>query len=158
MIQWQAWNEDIGGNNNLPDNNEFFFNWNPATQTLGRSGIHHDTLGSFNWMMYQDVAGLQPRLDDTIELWPIDMGLDHFAVDNLSYHGSNVTIVWQRPGGTTYYPAAPAGYSLYVDGQLAFTVDDLAHVTWDSNTGAVSVLDGSATNVLSHSAVPLAAA
>ena len=31
---------------------------------------------------------------------------------------------------------------LYVDGQRAFTVDDLAHVTWDSGTGAVTVLDG----------------
>ena len=39
------------------------------------------------------------------------------------------------------------GYSLYVDGQRAFTVDDLAHVTWNSGTGAVSVLDGSATTV-----------
>jgi hypothetical protein len=109
-------------------------------------------------MIFEDVAGLQPRLDDVVELWPIDMGFDHFAVNNLSYHGSDVTIVWQRPGGTTYYPLAPAGYSLYVDGQRAFTVDDLAHVTWDSRSGAVSVRDGSATHVLFEAHVPVKAA
>ena len=34
MIEWLTWNEDINGNNQLPDNNEFYFNWNPTTQTL----------------------------------------------------------------------------------------------------------------------------
>ena len=75
LIAWLSWNEDINGDNRFPDNNEFFFNWNPTTQTLGRSGIHHDVLGSYNWMFYQDVAGLQPRVDGIVELWPIDMGL-----------------------------------------------------------------------------------
>jgi hypothetical protein len=158
MIEWQAWNEYIGGDNRFPDNNEYFFNWDPATQTLGRSGIHHDTLGSFNWMMYQDVAGLQPRLDDQLELWPIDMGLDHFAVDNMSYHGSNLTIVWQKPGAPTYYPTAPAGYSVYVDGKRAFTVDDLAHVKWNPRTGAVHILDHSRTAVLYRTRARLLAA
>jgi hypothetical protein len=114
LIEWLSWNEDINGDNRFPDNNEFFFNWDPATQTFGRSGIHHDTLGSFNWMMFQDVAGLQPRAGNTIELWPVDMGYDHFTVNNVSYHGSNITIVWQKPGGTRFYPMAPMGYSLYV--------------------------------------------
>jgi hypothetical protein len=144
LIEWLSWNEDINGDNRFPDNNEFFFNWDPATQTFGRSGIHHDVLGSFNWMMFQDVAGLQPRADNTIELWPIDMGYDHFTVNNVSYHGSNITIVWQKPGGTRFYPKAPMGYSLYVDGKRAFTVDDLAHVSWNSDTGHVTVLGGGA--------------
>ena len=65
----------------------------------------------------------------------------------MSYHGSDLTIVWQRPGGTLSYPGVPMGYSLYVDGRLAFTADDLAHLTWDSRTGLVAVLDGSATHV-----------
>ncbi len=158
MIEWQAWNEDINGNNQLPDNNEFFFNWNPTTQTLGRSSIHHDVLGSFNWMMYQDVAGLQPRLDNQVELWPIDMGLDHFAVDNMNYHGANLTIVWQKPGGTQYYQAAPMGYSLYVNGKHAFTVSDLQHVVYNSATGQVSFPDGGGAQAGFQAAVPLQAA
>jgi hypothetical protein len=158
MIEWQAWNEDINGNNTLPDNNEFFFNWNPTTQTLGRSSIHHDVLGSFNWMMYQDVAGLQPRLDDQVELWPIDMGLDHFTIDNVSYHGANLTVVWQKPGGTQYYQAAPMGYSLYVNGQRAFTVSDLEHVLYNSANGQVSFPDGGGAQLNYQATVPLQAA
>jgi Concanavalin A-like lectin/glucanases superfamily/NedA-like, galactose-binding domain len=158
MIEWQAWNQNVNGDNRFPDNNEFFFNWDPATRTLGRSGIHHDTLGSFNWMMYQDVAGLRPRLDHWVELWPIDMGYDHFTVNNLSYHGSDLTIVWQRPGGQQYYPTAPMGYSLYVDGRRALTVDWLAHVTWNSDDGNVRVLDSSGAGVLARSSIPLNAA
>ena len=143
MITWQAWNEYVNGDNQFPDNNEFYFNWDPTTQTLGRSSIPHDTLGSFNWVMYQDIAGVQPRMDDQLELWPIDMGYDHFAMDNISYHGANLTIVWQKPGGTRYYTSAPFGYSAYVNGQLAFTVDQLAHVLWNPHNGKVQVLDDS---------------
>ncbi|MBV9446238.1 MAG: discoidin domain-containing protein, partial [Streptosporangiaceae bacterium] len=96
-----------------------------------------------SWMMFSDIAGLQPRADDTIELWPVDMGYDHFTINNVSYHGSDITIVWQKPGGTRFYPAAPMGYSLYVDGHRAFTVDRLAHVTWDSHNGHATVTGGS---------------
>ncbi len=158
MIEWQAWNEYSSGNNNYPDNNEYFYNWNPTTQTLGRSSIQHDVLGSWNWINFQDIAGLQPRLDQTIELWPIDMGYDHFAVNNVSYHGANLSVIWQRPGGTTYYSQAPAGYSLYVNGKRVLTVDDLAHLTWNSKTGAVSILDGSATNVVFNDSAALVSA
>jgi hypothetical protein len=158
LIEWLSWNEYIGGDNRFPDNNEFFFNWDPATKTLGRSGIHHDVLGSFNWMMFEDVAGLRPRLDDTVELSPIDMGYDHFAVGDMSYHGADVSIVWQRPGGPRYYPRAPFGYSLYVGGKRAFTVDHLAHVRWNSRTGAVQVLPGGSAKVLFTAQVPVPAA
>lgn len=155
MIQWQAWIEDSSGNNLYPDNNEYFWNWDPSTQTLRRSSIQHDVLGSWNWINFQDVAGIQPRLDQTIELWPIDMGYDHFTVNNVAYHGTNISVVWQKPGGTTYYPSAPAGYSLYVGGQRVLTVDDLAHLTWDSTKGKARILDGSATNVLFHAPASL---
>jgi hypothetical protein len=158
MIEWLSWNEYINGDNRFPDNNEFFFNWNPETKTMGRSGIHHDVLGSYNWMFFEDVAGMRPRLDDNIELSPIDMGYDHFTVNNLSYHGSDVTILWQQPGGTRHYPLAPFGYSLYVDGKRAFTVDRLAHVRWDSGGGFVRVLDAGNAKTLFAGRVPVRAA
>jgi len=109
-------------------------------------------------MFFEDVAGMRPRLDDNVELSPIDMGYDHFTVNNLSYHGGNVTIVWQRPGGTRYYPLAPFGYSLYVDGKRAFTADRLAHVRWDSGGGFVRVLDNSKAKTLFAGRVPVRAA
>ncbi len=149
LLEWVTWTEYVNGDNRYPDNNEFFFNWNPTTHTLGRSGIHHNILGAYNFMIIDDIAGVRPRLDDVVELWPIDVGYDHFTVNNLSYHGSDLTVVWDKPGdGTRHYGDTPEGYSVYVDGRRVFTVDDLAHVTWDARTGAVDVLDGSDTAVL----------
>jgi hypothetical protein len=162
LIEWLSWNEDINGDNRFPDNNEFFFNWDPVTKTFGRSGIHHDVLGSYNWMFFQDVAGLQPRADDRVELWPIDVGYDHFTVNNLSYHGRDLSIVWQKPGKPKFYPAAPSGYSLYIDGRRAFTVDDLVHVVWDSHSGRVTVLghdhSRDTAHVLGQDRIPLPSA
>ena len=90
LLEWVSWNEYVNGDNRYPDNNEYFFNWNPATQTLGRSGIHHNILGAYNFMIIDDIAGLRPRLDGAVELWPIDVGYDHYLIDNLSYHGSDL--------------------------------------------------------------------
>jgi hypothetical protein len=136
LLDWLTWTQYVGGDNRYPDNNEYFFNWNPQTRTLGRSGIHHNILGAYNFMLIEDVAGLRPRLDDVVELWPIDVGYDHFAVNNLRYHGRDLTIVWDEPGdGERHYGRTPEGYSLYVDGRRAFTVDELERVTWDARGG-----------------------
>ncbi len=155
LIAWQAWEEDINGDNRFPDNNEFYFNWDPATRTYVRSSINHDTLGSFTWTMFQDIAGLQPRADSTIELWPINMGWSHFTVNDISYHGSNLTVVWQKPGGPRYYPMAPMGYSLYVNGRLVLTADRLAHITWDSRTGRAVVRGATTAQIAGHAPVPV---
>ena len=64
LLEWLTWVQYVGGDNRFPDNNEFFFNWNPATRTLGRSGIHHNILGAYNFMLIDDIAGVRPRLDD----------------------------------------------------------------------------------------------
>jgi hypothetical protein len=147
LLEWLTWVQYIDGNNQLPDNNEFFFNWNPDTRTLGRSGIHHNILGAYNFMLIDDIAGVRPRLDDQLELWPIDVGWDYFTVNNLSYHGKDLTVVWDRPDGNQHYPGVPEGFSAYVDGTHVLTVDDLAHLRWNSKDGSVTILDGSQTTV-----------
>lgn len=147
LIEWMTWIQYIGGDNRYPDNNEYFYNFNPTTMTMSRSSIHHNILGAFNFTIFEDVAGMQPRVDNIVELWPIDMGYDYFTVNNLSYHSRDLTIVWDRPDGNQHYPTAPEGYSVYLNGQRAFTVDDLVHLTWDPTSGDVTILDGIA-NVL----------
>lgn len=155
LLEWLTWVQYIGGDNRFPDNNEFFFGWDPGTQTFSRSGIHHNILGAYNFMLIDDIAGLRPRLDDQLELWPIDIGWDHFAINNLSYHGADLTLVWNRPGDHPHYAGVPQGYSVYINGARAFTIDRLAHVQWNSQTGAVSVLDNAEANVQFHRAAPL---
>jgi Concanavalin A-like lectin/glucanases superfamily len=159
LLEWETWTQYVGGDNRLPNNNEFFFNWNPDTQTFGRSGIFHNILGAYNFMIIDDIAGVRPRLDDRLELWPIDVGWSHFAINNLSYHGRDLTLVWDRPGdGADHYPNAPEGYSAWIDGARIFTVRDLAHLTWNSKNGAVTIVDGSSTAVQFKAAAPIARA
>ncbi len=146
LLEWVTFTEYVNGDNRYPDNNEFFFNYNDATKTFGRSGIHHNILGAFNTMILDDIVGIRPRLDDTVELWPIDVGWDHYAVNHLSYHGADLTIVFDRVGdGRSYYPVE--GMSLYVNGKRVLTVDDTARVSWNSATGEGRVLDGSSATV-----------
>ena len=87
---------DQGGDNNYPDQNEF---WNEDNNNVGdvngdgvinnldknldaaqnggkityRSWIHHTQLGTTNWTMVEDVAGMVPREDNKIELNPIEI-------------------------------------------------------------------------------------
>jgi hypothetical protein len=158
LLDWLTWTQYIGGDNRYPDNNEFFFNWDPEDQTLGRSGIHHNILGAYNFMLIDDIAGVRPRLDDVLELWPVDVGWEHFAVNNLSYHGHDLTVVWDRPDGDPHYPGVPPGYSVYLDGERVFTLDRLAHLSWDSRTGTVAILDGGDATVTFRTAAALATA
>jgi hypothetical protein len=146
LLYWNAWAHFIGGDTRWPDSNEFWFNWDPTTQTFGRSGIHHSQLGSSNWTIIEDVAGLRPRSDDNVELWPIDVDFDHFAVNNVRYHDTDLTVVWDQPGdGETHYPDVPEGYSAYIDGERVFTVDSLVHTVYDPVTGEVTLPDGDGT-------------
>lgn len=150
LIEWLTWTQYIGGDNRYPDNNEFWNSFDDSTKTLNyRSWIHHNILGSYNFSIIEDIAGFRPSLENVVELWPIDMGYDHFTINNLRYHNTDLTIVWDKPGdGKTYYGSTPEGYSVYIDGNRAFTVDDLARLRYDAETGTVAILDGSNANVL----------
>ncbi len=56
-------------------------------KTTYRSWIHHTQLGTTNWTMVEDVAGMVPREDNKIELNRIEIpGWNYFTVNNLRYH------------------------------------------------------------------------
>jgi hypothetical protein len=158
LLYWNAWaHYQDSGDNRLPNNNEFWWNGSAADggSLTGRSSIHHGILAAMNNTMIEDVAGLRPRSDDTIELDPIDLDWDYLTANNVRYHGADLTIVWDATGH--YGGTIPVGYSLYVDGELAFTVDSLVHVLYDSATGQVTLPDGSGT-VVASAAQPVVAA
>ena len=99
-------------------------------------------------MIIDDIAGVRPRLDDAVELWPIDVGYDHFAVNNLSYHGRDLTVVWDKPGDGRSTTGAPEGYSVYVDGERRVHRRRPRARELGRADRRVSVLDGSDTAVL----------
>ncbi|TMR35480.1 hypothetical protein ETD85_13750 [Nonomuraea zeae] len=139
LLYWNAWSQFVGGDTRYPDANEFWANWNPATKTIDyRSWIHHTILGSSNWTVIEDVMGLRPRSDGKVELWPVDIGWDHFSVNGVDYRGDDLTIVWDKPGdGTRHYAGVPEGYSILIDGKRRVTLSGLAHAVWDPATGRV---------------------
>lgn len=148
LLYWNAWAHYQGGDNNLPNQNEFWSNGSAADGgEIGyRSWIHHTILGATNFTVIEDAMGVRSRSDAKIELDPIDLDWSHFTADNIRYHDRDLAVVWDADG-THYGDDVPAGYSLYLDGELAFTVSDLAHVLYDPATGDVEVLEGTATVV-----------
>jgi hypothetical protein len=150
LLYWNAWAQYIGGDTRWPDANEFWADWNGSAITY-RSWIHHNILGSSNWTVIEDVAGLRPRDDAKVELSPIDIGWNHFTVNNLRYRNADLTIVWDDPAdGIVRYPGVPEGYSIYINGSRVATVGSLVPFTWDPATGAVTTSG----TVTYHTAVP----
>ncbi|MDI5975954.1 discoidin domain-containing protein [Amycolatopsis magusensis] len=147
LLYWNTWAQYVGGNTQWPDANEFWADWNAGTRTIDyRSWIHHNILGSSNWTVVEDVAGLRPRTDSRIELSPIGIGWSHFAVNNLRYRNMDLSVVWDDPAdGVTRYNGVPQGYSVYLNGTRAFTVDRLTRVLYHPATGEVTFPSGAGT-------------
>jgi hypothetical protein len=104
-----------------------FHEGEPGWVGLRRSyNIEHRTMrgepdvlqSTYNDLIIRHVAGLVPRTDDVIELWPLVDDLDHFRLEGVIYHGRRLDITWDRPDGDTVYPPTPEGFSLHVDGKL----------------------------------------
>lgn len=160
LFDWGAWLHTVEpGNTDHLDSNEFFWledyffgtPWTPENPPnpsgkMVRAWIHHDTLGMMNYSVMEDMAGLQPRADDKIELWPLGIKYDHFAVDNVRYHDANLSIVWQDPAkysdSDPYYKDIPVGYSLFINGERVMTTDEMSHIIFDTATGKVEKPDG----------------
>ncbi|MFC3688004.1 Ig-like domain-containing protein [Aquipuribacter hungaricus] len=149
LLYWNAWSHYIDGDNRMPDQNEF---WNSASANTGwgdeqsigyRSWIHHTILGTTNFTMIEDAMGLRPRSDAKIELDPIDIDWPYFTANNIRYRDKDLTVVWDEPGDgqRPYGTDVPEGYSVFLDGSLAFTVGSLGRVVFDPATGTVTEKD-----------------
>jgi hypothetical protein len=73
------------------------------------------------------IAGLRPREDSSVEVNPLlpKDKWDWFCLDNLLYHGHNISIVWDKYGDRYH---AGKGLNIYVDGQLKGHNDTLGKV------------------------------
>ncbi|WP_214103804.1 galactose-binding domain-containing protein [Acrocarpospora catenulata] len=139
LLDWMAWSVYPGADMRVPNQAEYYSNWNATAKTYNRNNPNHVMLGNMNYIFVEDMAGIQPRSDDKIELWPIKFGYQHFMVNNLRYHGQDVTIVWD-PDGSKY--GLGAGYSLFINGDKKVTTDQLGKLTYDPNTNQVQAEDG----------------
>ena len=82
---------------------------------------------TFNDLMITGLIGLRPRLDNTIEVNPLipQDQWDYFCLDNIPYHGRNVTILWDK-NGDRYNQGK--GLRILVDGVVVGQSDTLGRL------------------------------
>ena len=82
---------------------------------------------TFNDLMITGLIGLRPRLDNTIEVNPLipQDQWDYFCLDNIPYHGRNVTILWDK-NGDRYNQGK--GFRILVDGVVVGQSDTLGRL------------------------------
>ncbi|MHC2998822.1 hypothetical protein OB08_05825 [Microbacterium sp. HJ5] len=138
LLDWMAWSIYPAGNARIANQAEYYSNWNPTAKTYNRNNPNHVMLGNMNYIYVEDMGGIRPRSDDLIELWPIDLGYDSFMVNNLRYHGQDLTIVWDEDGSEY---GLGAGYSLFIDGERKATADGLGRFVYDPAAHEVTDAD-----------------
>ena len=73
----------------------------------------------YNHSTYTDLVlsgllGIRPQTGDTVRIDPLaPASWTHFAVENVAYHGHNLSMVWDRDG-TTY--GKGSGFRVWIDG------------------------------------------
>jgi hypothetical protein len=71
---------------------------------------------SFDDLVISGLLGLRPSLGANVQIKPLTpTSWDHFALENVPYHGHNITVIWDRDG--SHYGQGP-GMKAYVDGAL----------------------------------------
>jgi hypothetical protein len=124
-----------------PNVHEYYSKWEPYSMSPRPkpSEISHDFHSMYVSLVVEGVVGLTPRTDERIELQPMARRWSYFLLDGLRYRGHDLTIVWDRPDGEARYTGYPEGFSLYIDGALAFTRPELGHVVYDPATRNVEL-------------------
>ncbi|MDE6985501.1 MAG: six-hairpin glycosidase, partial [Bacteroides acidifaciens] len=86
---------------------------------------------TFNDLMITGLIGLRPRLDNTIEVNPLIPAdkWDWFCLDNVLYHGHNLTILWDK-NGDRYH--CGKGLRIFVDGKEVGHADTLTKVVCEN--------------------------
>ena len=96
----------------------------PFPKTRGRDYNH----SSYCDLVISGLVGLRPRADDLVEVNPLvpEGALDYFCLDNISYHGHNLTILWDKTGERY---GRGAGLHVLTDGREIAHGEALARVT-----------------------------
>lgn len=98
----------------------------PFPKTRGRDYNH----STYCDLVITGLVGLRPRADDLVEVNPLvpEGVLDYFCLDNVRYHGRNLTILWDKTGKRY---GRGAGLRVLADRREIAHSETLAHVTGD---------------------------
>lgn len=93
----------------------------------GRGHSEDYNHSTFNDIVLSGLLGIRPQPDDSVRIAPqVPASWNHFAVENLAYHGHNLTVVWDRDG-TAY--GHGKGFRVWVDGTQRLYRQSPADVT-----------------------------
>ena len=82
---------------------------------------------TFDDLVLSGLLGLRPQAGGNLRVQPlVPATWDHFAAENVPYHGHNITMLWDRDG--THYGQGP-GMRIYIDGRLSRTSPTLQDMT-----------------------------
>lgn len=82
---------------------------------------------TFNDLVISGLMGLRPRPGGTLAIKPlVPPSWSYFVLENVPYHGHNVTLMYDRTGDR--YHQGP-GFHVYVDGRLAARSPDVRDLT-----------------------------
>jgi len=92
----------------------------------------YDHSEDYNHSTYTDLVisgllGLRPSTGDRLAIKPlVPASWDHFALENVPYHGHNVTVAYDRDG--SHYGIG-TGFKVYLDGRLVLSRPDVQAIT-----------------------------
>ncbi|WP_225440345.1 MGH1-like glycoside hydrolase domain-containing protein [Amycolatopsis eburnea] len=105
----------------------------------GRNHSEDYNHSTYNDLVLSGLIGLRPQSDSTLRVQPLTPSTwDHFAAENVPYHGHDVTVLWDRDG--KHYGQG-AGMRLYVDGRLVQRSTTLRATTIDVGRTALPAAD-----------------
>lgn len=115
-------------------------------------GYNHSE--DYNHSTYDDLVlsgliGLRPQPGGNLRVQPlVPSSWDHFAAENVPYHGHNVTVLWDRDG-SHYHQGA--GMRIYLDGHLVRSSPTLR----DTTVGVGATVPAAPTGLVNDAANPL---
>ena len=103
--------------------------------------------------MLSELLGIQPQADDSIEIHPIvPSSWNYFIVENLPYHGHNVTVVYDVDGSK--YDTGYAGLQVFVNGEYVASQAGLGKMRVPVPTPVIQDFGGKSRNVEDYAANP----
>ncbi|WP_394619426.1 discoidin domain-containing protein [Lentzea sp. JNUCC 0626] len=101
-----------------PDENRWIYDGKGHSEDYNHS--------TFNDNVLSGLLGIRPQLGNSLQLSPlVPDSWSHFAVENLPYHGRNLTVLWDRDGSKY---GQGAGLKVWLDGRLTHSQPTLAKV------------------------------
>ncbi|KAI9796081.1 MAG: hypothetical protein M1833_006503 [Piccolia ochrophora] len=129
--------------------------WSADTSNYSEHYLHSTYIDN----IFTNLIGILPTTDDRLELRPlIPDNWTYFAVENLPYHGSLFSILWDQAGNQYSDFAHQPGLSIYSNGSLLYNQPNLSpvNVTLFNGTEAAATLAarGRYENILANPNAP----